>query len=133
MKVFGVIERSESGRYYIYVPPEKNKFRHITVIGEGDSVEEAKTDFKNVLYGFVELGREPAQDFEFEFQFDILSILESYKSLFTLAGLARLTGIHAAQLSHYITGRSKPSPKTAAKIQNALVGLGNNLTQLSSI
>lgn len=132
MKIYGVIERCESGRYYIYIPPEKNKVR-VGVHGDGMTVEEAKTDFKNVLYGFVELGRVPAQDFEFEFQFDILSILESYKSLFTLAGLARLTGIHAAQLSHYITGRSKPSPKTAARIQNALVGLGNNLTQLSSI
>jgi transcriptional regulator with XRE-family HTH domain len=62
----------------------------------------------------------------------VLSFLESFKSLFTMSGLARLTGIHAAQLSHYITGRSKPSLKTQAKIQDALANLAAELAQVKS-
>jgi DNA-binding phage protein len=132
MIVKGIIERSESGRYYIYIPADKNPFRRVAVLGEGDTQEEAKTDFKNVLYDFVEQGLVERQDFEFEFQIDVLSFLESFKSLFTMSGLARLTGIHAAQLSHYITGRSKPSLKTQAKIQDALANLAAELAQVKS-
>jgi predicted RNase H-like HicB family nuclease len=132
MKILGIIERCESGRYYIYLPPEQNKL-NVGVIGEGNTIEEAKTDFKNVLYGFVKLGRVEQQEFEFEFQIDIIDILESYQSLFKLQGLARLTGIPARALSDYITYKRKPTAQTRSKIHKALVELGKNLTQLNAI
>jgi hypothetical protein len=44
----------------------------VAVLGEGDTQEEAKTDFKNVLYDFVEQGLVERQDFEFEFQMDVV-------------------------------------------------------------
>jgi predicted RNase H-like HicB family nuclease len=70
MKVSAHIERSNSGRYYVYIPPERNPFKHIAVFGDGMTIEEAKTDFKNVLQGFIELGREEPHDFSFEFTLD---------------------------------------------------------------
>jgi hypothetical protein len=47
-----------------------------------------------------------------------------------LAGLERLTGVNQGQLSHYFTGRRKPSQKTIDKIQIALNNFGKELQQL---
>jgi transcriptional regulator with XRE-family HTH domain len=38
----------------------------------------------------------------------------------SLAGLGRLTGVAQGQLSHYVTGRRKPSQKTVEKIERSL-------------
>lgn len=132
MKIVGIIERCKSGRYSIYFPPELNKLR-VGVTGEGYSIEEAKADFKNVLYGFVALGRVEPQDFEFEFHVDIIDILESYQSLFQLEGLARLTKIPARTLSDYISYKRKPTAQTKVKIQKALAQLGQELAQLNEV
>jgi len=47
-----------------------------------------------------------------------------------LAGLERLTGVNQGQLSHYFTGRRKPSQQTIDKIQIALNNFGKELQQL---
>jgi len=47
-----------------------------------------------------------------------------------LAGLERLTGVNQGQLSHYLTGKRKPSAKTTQKIQRHLHAFGKELQHL---
>jgi len=50
-----------------------------------------------------------------------------------LAGLGRLTGIAQGQLSHYVTGRRKPSQKTVQKIEKSLHKFAGELSQVQLV
>ena len=69
-------------------------------------------------------------DVEFTFTYDMASFLSYYAYAFTLAGLARITGVNQGQLSHYVTGHRKPSKATVEKIEKALHAFGNEIGQI---
>lgn len=71
------------------------------------------------------------ENYEFEYKFDIESLLCFYNGIISRAAIARLTGINERQLGHYACGRSKPLPKQAAKIIDAMHQLGNELIAVS--
>ena len=71
------------------------------------------------------------QEYEFEYKFDVESLLFFYEKILSKAALERLTGINQKQLSHYACGRSKPRPAQAQKIVNALHTLGRDLLAIS--
>ncbi|WP_300805459.1 helix-turn-helix transcriptional regulator [uncultured Duncaniella sp.] len=73
------------------------------------------------------------KEVEFAFSYDLPSFLVYYADLISYKGLAKLTGISAAQLSQYISGYRTPSPKTTQKIQAALHAFGNELSQLQLV
>lgn len=62
----------------------------------------------------------PFTEVNMVYKYDMASFLAYYSKVMTLAGLSRLTGINQQQLSHYVTGRRNPSPKTVAKVENAI-------------
>ena len=55
------------------------------------------------------------EEVKFEYEYDTASFLSLYAGIFSLVGLASITGINKGQLSHYVTGRRKPSRSTAEK------------------
>lgn len=61
------------------------------------------------------------------YQMDAAALLNYYKGILPLSGLARLTGINQRQLGHYAAGRSRPRAGQAAKIEDALHRLGQEL------
>ena len=65
-----------------------------------------------------------------ELMADNASFLEYYSKIISLAGLERLTGVNQGQLSHYLTGKRKPSAKTTQKIQRHLHAFGKELQHL---
>ena len=81
---------------------------------------------------FVSQG-ETFTEAQFSFAYDVPSFLLYYAGKLTYAGLSKLTGISAAQLSQYANGYRNPSPKTTAKIQSALHDFGNELSQLQLV
>lgn len=101
------------------------------VHGDGNTVAEAMADFKaeyeDMKAFFAEEGK-PFTEAEFSFSYDIPSFLLYYGDMLSYKGLAKLTGISAAQLSQYISGYRRPSPKTTEKIQAALNAFGNELS-----
>jgi len=119
MKTTALIERGDDGSFGIFTPDLES-----TIAGEGKTVAEAKEDFVNsvneVSAYFDETGNQSLKDIEFEYKFDVASFLQYYSNILSLAGLERLTGINQGQLSHYVTGRRKPSPKTVEKIEKSL-------------
>lgn len=81
---------------------------------------------------FKEEGK-PFEEAEFVFSYDLPSFLVYYADLISYRGLAKLTGISAAQLSQYISGYRTPSAKTTQKIQAALHSFGQELSQLQLV
>lgn len=126
------IERGNDGTYGAYMPDENNLT--FGTHGDGATADAAKNDFlqsvDDIKAYYKENGKEFPNDIEFSFGYDVPSFISYYSDKFTLAGLERITGVARGQLSHYVTGRRNPSPKTAAKIQNALHAFAKDLSQV---
>lgn len=127
MKIQVLIERGKDGSYSAYIAGDNPL--DFGAIGEGDTAEEAKTDFMNVIESFRDDGCVP-DDAEFVFAFDVPSFLAYYSNVLTLSGLSRLTGVAQGQLSHYVTGRRHPSAKTIIKIQEHINKFGKDLSMV---
>lgn len=126
VKVF--IELGKDGTYGAYVS-EKNPLP-FGAIGEGKTVEETKNDFLNVLEAYRPDYAKDMEGLSVEFHYDIPSFLSYYSKKLSLAGLERITGISQGQLSHYVTGRRRPSKETVKKIQVALNRFGEELSNV---
>lgn len=111
-KINVVIERGIDGSFSAYIADDNCEFG---CIGEGKSVEETKADFMKAVGEMQEVYAEEGSKFpdvEFDFIYDMASFLNYYAYAFSLAGLARITGVNQGQLSHYVTGRRRPSKST---------------------
>lgn len=128
------IERGKDGTFGAYMPDDNNLTYGI--IGDGATAAAAIEDFKAVYEDmkafFMEEGK-PFEEVDFAFSYDLPSFLVYYADLISYKGLAKLTGVSAAQLSQYISGYRTPSPKTTQKIQTALHAFGQELSQLQLV
>ena len=92
-------------------------------LGTGDSVEETIADFRksyDEMRDYYSSVGKPFEEVEFEFCYDIPSVLQEFAFAFSLAGLERITGVNQKQLGHYISGYCKPSEKTIRKIEDSI-------------
>ena len=125
VKVF--IEKSSYG-YSAYM--EDNDLDY-GLFGEGKTVEEAIDDFNKSYAGmreYYERHGKVFEEIEYDFFYDTASFLQEYCKAFSLAGLERITGVSQTQLGHYLHGRSKPTKKTIAKIEQGVQAFARNLT-----
>lgn len=132
VKVF--IERAKDGTYSAYM--EDVMQLPYGLIGVGSTVQEAIDDWNNCyseMKEFFASKNEPFTEAQFNFAYDVPSFLLYYAGKFTFAGLAKITGVSAAQLSQYANGYRTPSPKTTAKIQEALHAFGYELSRLQFV
>ena len=133
MKIKVIIERGNDGSYGAYIGSNNLSFG---IIGDGETVQDAKNDFLNSYEEMKDYYAENNKNFtecEFQFQFDIASFLAYYGSILSLAGMERLTGVNQGQLSHYVTGHRKPSKKTIEKIETKLHEFGKELNQVEFV
>ena len=129
-KINVVIERGVDGSFSAYIADDNCEFG---CIGEGKSVEETKADFMKAVGEMQEVYAEEGSKFpdvEFDFIYDMASFLNYYAYAFSLAGLARITGVNQGQLSHYVTGRRRPSKSTVEKIEQSLHDFANEIGQV---
>ena len=109
-----IIERGVDGTYSAYIADNNCEFG---CIGEGNTVDETKADFLQAVEDMKAVYAEEGATFpevEFTFTYDMASFLSYYAYAFTLAGLARITGVNQGQLSHYVTGH-RNHPKQPLK------------------
>lgn len=66
-------------------------------------------------------------DYELVFKFDVRSLLESYRGIFSFSALQTITGINQKQLAHYAAGIKKPRRAQADKISAGLHRLASEL------
>lgn len=71
------------------------------------------------------------EEYELVFKFDVQSLLEYYRGIFSFASLQLITGINQKQLAHYASGISKPRPVQAEKIANGLHRLAKELQMVT--
>ena len=131
-KVRVFIERGSDGDYSAYMPDDDNLSYGIT--GTGRTIEDTTKDFNNAYEGMKQYYTQEGKTFEevtFEFSYDVPSFLAYYSKKLSLAGLERITGVAQGQLSHYVTGRRKPSKITIEKIQSSLQKFGEELSHVS--
>ena len=129
-KINLVIERGIDGSFSAYIADDNCEFG---CIGEGKSVEETKADFMKAVGEMQEVYAEEGSKFpdvKFDFIYDMASFLNYYAYAFSLAGLARITGVNQGQLSHYVTGRRRPSKSTVEKIEQSLHDFANEIGQV---
>ena len=129
-KINVVIERGIDGSFSAYIADDNCEFG---CIGEGKSVEETKADFMKAVGEMQEVYAEEGSKFpdvEFDFIYDMASFLNYYAYAFSLAGLARITCVNQGQLSHYVTGRRRPSKSTVEKIEQSLHDFANEIGQV---
>ena len=129
-KINVVIERGIDGSFSAYIADDNCEFG---CIGEGKSVEETKADFMKAVGEMQEVYAEEGSKFpdvEFDFIYDMASFLNYYAYAFSLAGLARITGVNQGQLSHYVTGRRRPSKSTVEKMEQSWHEFANEIGQV---
>lgn len=129
-KINVVIERGIDGSFSAYIADDNCEFG---CIGEGKSVEETKADFMKAVGEMQEVYAEEGSKFpdvKFDFIYDMASFLNYYAYAFSLAGLARITGVNQGQLSHYVTGRRRPSKSTVEKIEQSLHDFAKEIGQV---
>lgn len=130
MLVNAVIERGRDGFYSIYMDKTGDKLNYL-ITGTGDTLDNAKNDFMLAYKEMKEFFLDNNKKFvevEFNFVYDVQSFLMYYSSIFTLIGLSKVTGIAKGQLSHYVTGKNKPSKKNEEKILDGFRKLANELS-----
>ncbi len=136
MKVDVFIEKGLDGTYDIHLG-EQTKGLTFGMLGQGDTVQEAINDFYSsrdeIQTYYKEVGKPFPEDLEFVFKYDTASFLAYYSNVLSLAGLGRLTGIAQGQLSHYVTGRRKPSQKTVQKIEKSLHKFADEISQVQLV
>ena len=130
-KIRVFIERGKDGGYSAYMPDDNNI--PFGAIGEGETAKEAQDDFTNVVEAYREDYPKVVANMQLIFSYDIASFLAYYSGKLTLAGLSRITGVAQGQLSHYITGRRRPSAQTIEKISTSLHSFANDLSQVNFV
>lgn len=117
-----IIERNNDGTFTA-VPQHKHK---IGFIGMGKTVEETMADLQN-SYNEAKEMLPSLPGMTFEYKFDTASFLQYINGKLNLADLQTITGINRHQLSHYATGKSRPSGKTVRKIQEGIIRFSEEL------
>ena len=109
------------------------------IYGGGDTVEKAK---QSVLDAIQLIKEEftpeniPAilkGEYEIVYHFDVESLLNYYKGIFTNAALEKITGINQRQLQHYSSGLKKPRQPQLKKIEKGLHKLAAELQSLALV
>lgn len=127
MKIIKVIiEKSKDGYFWAYSDNVEG------INGGGETVQACKQDVLDCIETLKMLNNKNKpkflnNEYELVYKFDMESLLEYYKGIFSKAAFERLTGINQHQISHYASGLKKPRPAQKEKIEKALHRLGEEL------
>ena len=125
-----LIEMGKDGSFSVYTPDIE-----ATIIGEGDTVAEAKSDFENsvaeLLKFYQEDGEilpEELQNVSFEYKYDLPSFLHHFNFL-NITKFAKLAGINPSLMRQYKQGQYV-SEKQVSKIQTEIHRIGQELLSI---
>lgn len=128
------IEKQKDGTYIAYNTTDDT----VTLIGTGDTVAGAKSDFFNSMEEVREACREAemevpeALDGEPVFTFDISSLFEYY-NMINVSAFARSLGINEGLMRQYKQGKAYISDSQLKKIEDGIHSLGNELSRLKLV
>ena len=126
-KVNAIIETASDGSYSIYSDAADLGY---LLLGFGDTIEEAKSEFMEGYEGmgkyYAEKGK-PFTEMEVTYKFDVPSFVGYYSKVISLERLSRLSGIRKKQLSLYIAGSRRPTTSTLERIQGGILTFAHDL------
>ena len=133
MKIIVVIEKGKDGKFGMFA----NNLKSSVIWGEGNTIEEAKTDFDNSFKEVVECYESegiavPKELINptFEYKYDVASIFTELDYI-NISKFSKISGINASLLRHYKKGDYYISQKQVLKIENALHQIGRQLLSVS--
>ena len=128
MVTTALIERGKDGTFGIYTPDINS-----TIIGTGNTVEEAKADFENSMQEIMQFYKEDGielpdelKDIQFVYKYDIASMFNYYDWI-NVSKFARKAGINPSLMRQYKMGKTYISDNQIDKIESALHTLGHEL------
>lgn len=128
MKTTALIEKGKDGTFGVYTPDLQH-----TIIGEGKTVADAKSDFENsikeVFASYTESGKQiptELQGVEFEYKYDIASLF-NYYNFINVSKFAQMVGINASLMRQYKSGKQYISENQISKIEDALHKMANEI------
>lgn len=134
MRTIALIEKGKDGTFGIFTPDLES-----TIIGEGNTVAEAKADFENsakeVEIYFQESGKQipdELQGIEFEYKYDIASLFDYYNFI-NVSKFAQMAGINASLMRQYKTGKQYISENQVLKIEDALHKIANEIAAIKLV
>ena len=109
------------------------------IYGGGDTVEEAKQSILDAIC-IIKAEFTPENiptilkgDYEIIYNFDVESLLNYYKGIFTNSALEKITGINQRQIQHYSSGLKRPRQPQLKKIEEGLHRLAAELQALKLV
>ena len=131
MKTLALIEKGKDGTFGIYTP----NINH-TIIGDGETVSDAKADFENsvneTIASYQEQGEylpDELQNIEFEYKYDIASLFNFYNWI-NVSKIAHAIGINPSLMRQYKSGDTYISEEQVRKIENGLQTLGKEMAKV---
>jgi predicted RNase H-like HicB family nuclease len=131
MTTTALIEKGKDGTFGIFTPDINS-----TIIGEGNTVEEAKADFENSVREIIQFYKEDGielpdelKDIQFVYKYDIASVFDYYNWI-NVSKFAKKAGINSSLMRQYRMGKTYISENQVSKIENALHSLGNELAAI---
>ncbi|MDR0832626.1 MAG: pilus assembly protein HicB [Candidatus Symbiothrix sp.] len=131
MKTRALIERGKDGTYGVFTPDINH-----TIIGDGNTVEEAIADFENSVremkLSYTENGQEihdELKDLEFVYEYDIASMFDYYNWI-NVTQFSKKAGINPSLMRQYRIGKTYISDNQKSKIENTLHELGQELAAI---
>jgi hypothetical protein len=110
-----------------------------TIIGEGNTVGEAKADFLNsvneLMFYYKEACKQMPEeliDIEFEFKFDIASLF-NYYNFINVSQFAKSAGINPSLMRQYKTGHQYISENQVLKIETALHKIAKEFAEIKLV
>lgn len=132
-KVIAIIEKGEDGSYGIHAPKLKN-----CIIGDGDTVAEAKEDFligyQEMIESYVDFGKpipEELQGIEFVYQYDISAFYDAHPYL-NVSKLAEHIHLNKSLMRQYKRGQYI-SERQVLRIQEGIRSIGRELAGITLI
>lgn len=109
------------------------------VVAKSGDFDEFKDYVQESVNFYLDCAREDGEkydavfdgEYELVYKFDVQSLLEYYRGIFSFSALQTITGINQKQLCHYASGVSKPRPAQAKKIADGLHRLAKELASVT--
>lgn len=129
-----VIEKQKSGTFIAYNKDGDN----ISLIGEGNTVSEAKDDFFSSMQEVIDTCKETGiavpsfLEEEPVFKFDVSSLFEYY-NMINVSAFARYLGINEGLLRQYKKGGTYISENQLKRIESGIHALGMEFSRLKLV
>lgn len=110
------------------------------VVSQEGDFEEFKNYVQESIDFYIDCAKQDGEpypeefkgEYELVYEFDVQSLLEYYRGIFSFSALQTITGINQKQLAHYASGLSRPRKTQIEKISFGLHKLAKEMMEVTA-